>query len=258
MTAEQPIDDPIVLETASWVVRQLTSYAASVKHCKHSGWCTRHEEDFENYKNKGELFIFRKRGKARPSYQLFIRDNGITEFKHSQNKHADIWRFQQDQYELSGWLGERVKSQSEQYRSLTIEWSYVGRTVENLRSAFAHLNYSTEEALRSAVSLGTAMSRFHGQFDGLHEIDAVESFGNGHVAFNNVDSKIYTSIDGKLVPLSDNYIERDNTSFWVMPAKERKEITVEEDQKPNKGTNSGALHNGRLVNGLRKMRGNKY
>ena len=207
-------DDEIVLETPSWVVRQLLTHEASNKHCRHSGWCTRHKDDFDSYINQGELFIFRKRGNRRASYQLFIRKNGITEFKHKGNEHADIWKFQEDEIELSGWLSVRVKTQDQQ-----------GRV-----------------ALSFGAPLQT-FGRFHGQFDGIREIDTWESFSvvrDGDILYDHQSHSTWTYREGGWVPIVE------------------KELHQSEDKKPNKGTNSGALHNGRLVNGLRKMQGSKW
>jgi len=224
-------DDEIVLETPSWVVRQLLTYEASKKHCRHSGWCTRHKDDFDSYIRQGKLFIFRKRGKRRASYQLFIRENGITEFKHKGNEHADIWKFQEEQVELTGWLKVRVKTQDQQIASL-----------DTVSRAFAELG----DAARAFGSSIQDIGRFYGQFDGLREIDAWESFGgvrDGDVLFDHQSNAIWTYREG----------------VWAMPTPiDEKEPRQREDHKPNKGTNSGALHNGRLVNGLRKMQGSKW
>ena len=221
------IDDEIVLETPSWVVRQLLTYEASNKHCRHSGWCTRHKDDFDSYINQGELFIFRKRGNRRASYQLFIRKNGITEFKHKGNEHADIWKFQEDEIELSGWLSVRVKTQDQQITSL-------GVTCQ----AFAELG----DAARACSSSMQTFGRFHGQFDGIREIDLWERPGHA----NEGDYLFDHQSDSMLILSGDQWTQLSSFAF------------TDEDKKPNKGTNSGALHNGRLVNGLRKMQGSKW
>jgi len=236
------MDDSIVLETPSWVVREILTHEASDRHCRHCGWCTRHKMDFDSYIREGKIFVFRRRGKRRASYQLFISTHGISEFKSKGNQYADIWKFQEDEYELTAWIKERVKSSDEQARSF-----HSGRpmmvTSEDVRSiAFQYFAANSQTAsVRLTINESLACT-FRGQIDGIEEID-IEEFPAGDCFYNRRDRGVYIN----------------NGSGWEITTFEPEPCDLlPEDQKPNTKTNSGPLHNGRLVNGLRRKLRSKW
>lgn len=231
MNMFETLDSEIVFESTSWVIRQLFTFSAAEKYTRHSGWCTRYEKDFNSYIEEGKLYIFRKRGKARASYQLFIRDSGTTEFKHKGNEYADIWDFQANETELTHWISERVKSREEQAVSVSfivpasyqfwIRDSEHGWTID---SGDYRPNQSP--------------ARFIGELDST---DEVENVNHGDTAL--ISGQLYRYKGSMISPFSE----------WVLV-----EDKTPPEKKPNKTTNSGRLHNGRLVNSLRKMRGQRW
>lgn len=116
------LDYRVELETKSWVVSELFTFSGASKLTQHCGWCTlTHGPDVFNwYVNEGKLYVFRKRGKRRPSYQLFVRSTGLAEFKHKGNEYADVWDFKDEQPELRGWLSERIPERLNVQKSINM------------------------------------------------------------------------------------------------------------------------------------------
>jgi hypothetical protein len=80
------------------------------------GWCTaNNENDYKNLysKDKGELYMFFKKGKKKPEAQLFLSKKGSYEFKLKFNKNFGLRDFFQEDVKILEWLKEKISFPSD-------------------------------------------------------------------------------------------------------------------------------------------------
>lgn len=234
-------DLDIVLETPSWVVYRIFTAVGAERHGRHCGWCTKEQSTFDSYISKGKLYTFRKRGNRRPSYQLFIRHNGITEFKSKGNNYVDVWNFMDSEVELTGWMGERIKSREEQQKC-----AYPSATeiTFQMNAAYSRLGLAARGAEAAIRGLGQAIvssqSLFYGQLDGLREAEIIGGLHDGDTFFNNSDGRLY-------LWQNDGWGSAESNSKYK---RKKKEDSVQK--------RSGGHPNGTAVNNLRKAAGQRW